>query len=160
MTQDDLKDILYYDYTTGIFTWKKNIGGRSKIGNVAGYKKQDGYIAIKVLGKRYFAHRLAWFYAKGTWPKIIDHDDHNKSNNIFTNLVDNTHKYNMKNSSMSKNNTSGHTGISILKSGKYSASIKVDGKSLYLGSFKIIDDAIAARKKAEIKHGFHKNHGK
>lgn len=38
----------------------------------------------------------------------------------------------------------------------YDAFIHVNGKSIYLGRFKDINDAIRARRDAEIKYGFHK----
>jgi len=161
MTQAELKEALTYDELTGIFTWNKYMGGNSKAGKIAGYKKQDGYVAIKVNGTRYFAHRLAWLYMTGTYPELIDHEDHDTSNNIFLNLKDVSHKTNMKNASMSKNNKSGYTGVGFDKrSKKWTAYIKIDGKSIYLGSFEDISDAISARKTAEHKHGFHINHGK
>jgi hypothetical protein len=44
-----------------------------------------------------------------------------------------------------RSNTSGHTGISFHKqSGKWMASIAVDGKSIHLGVFTLKEDAIAA----------------
>ena len=39
-------------------------------------------------------------------------------------------------------------------------SIKVNRKDIYLGRFDKFEDAVAARKKAERKHGFHPNHGR
>ncbi|EAS0891585.1 HNH endonuclease, partial [Salmonella enterica] len=40
------------------------------------------------------------------------------------------------------------------------ASITVDGKRKYLGSFKLLDDAKQARKEANALYGFHENHGR
>ena len=38
------------------------------------------------------------------------------------------------------------------------AQIKINYKTIYLGSFKNKEDAILARKEAEIKYDFHSNH--
>lgn len=70
---------LDYDPRTGIFTWHRT-------GQRAGSYK-DGYRRIKVLGKRYRAGRLAWFYCFGEWPaQQIDHIDRVKDNDRLSNL--------------------------------------------------------------------------
>lgn len=50
------------------------------------------------------------------------------------------------------NNTTGHKGIVALKSGKWTAQIGHKNKVYNLGTFKTIDDALKARKQAEIKY--------
>lgn len=50
-----------------------------------------------------------------------------------------------------ENNTSGRTGV-ILTRGKWCARISVSGKRIYLGEFVTIEEAIVARKIAEIKY--------
>ena len=63
LTQETLKRLIEYDPETGIFT---------KEGNVIGCFS-DTYTRIMILGKRYKAGRLAWFYMTGEWPEQIDH---------------------------------------------------------------------------------------
>jgi hypothetical protein len=43
---------------------------------------------------------------------------------------------------------------------KYRAYIMVNRKQIHLGVYEDINDAIAARKQANIDYGFHANHGK
>lgn len=51
-------------------------------------------------------------------------------------------------------NTSGHPGVWYRKSrNRWEATIMVAGKSIYLGRFKVKEDAIAARKAGEIEYG-------
>lgn len=50
-----------------------------------------------------------------------------------------------------KNNTSGYTGVSKLKSGKYRAYINFQRKQFYLGSFDTKEDAAAAYRNAKDK---------
>jgi len=55
------------------------------------------------------------------------------------------------NRKLRSNNYSGVTGVSWNKSSmKWIASIKYRGKSIYIGAFQAIDDAITARKKMEV----------
>lgn len=57
-------------------------------------------------------------------------------------------------------NKSGTIGVYYIKRlDKWGSQIKVDGKIIWLGSFIDKDEAVLARKQAEIKYGFHKNHG-
>lgn len=157
-----LKKLLYYNHLTGIFTWKVSNNRRVKVGDIAGCKHHTGYIVIYVNNKQHLAHHLAWFYIYGVWPdNQLDHEDHIRHHNWISNLKEATHQENHCNRTMQSNNTSGFTGVYECKqNGKWQASIIVKGKSKSLGYFKKKKDAIAARKAANIKYGFHKNHGK
>lgn len=56
---------------------------------------------------------------------------------------------------MRKNNSSGVTGVSVhhnIKSTVYMAQITVKGKTIYLGRFKTFEEAVRARKEAEITY--------
>jgi hypothetical protein len=89
LTQEKLKEMLSYCPITGQFKWKKKIGKRITVGNIAGCSNQDGYIQISIEKKIYAGHRLAWFYTHGEWPKQqVDHIDGNRSNNAIANLRD------------------------------------------------------------------------
>ncbi|MBV4427145.1 GIY-YIG nuclease family protein [Clostridium tyrobutyricum] len=57
------------------------------------------------------------------------------------------------NGNLQANNTSGITGVSFDKwANKWKSSIKLNGRSKYLGRFKKLEDAIKVRKEAEIKY--------
>jgi hypothetical protein len=51
-----------------------------------------------------------------------------------------------------KDNTSGYKGVMLNKHNSWIAFISVNKKKIYLGSFKDINDALSARKKAEKKY--------
>jgi hypothetical protein len=86
ITLQELKQHLFYDPGTGLFSRKVAAGG-AKIGDRAGWDTGHGYRAIGLLGKQYLEHRLAWFYTNGEWPpNEIDHVDMNGANNRFNNL--------------------------------------------------------------------------
>jgi len=161
ITQEQLKEILHYNPETGIFTWRTKAAVRIKIGDVAGFVCDTRYIRIKIKGKPYVAHRLAWLYVYGVWPKEqIDHINHDRADNRIINLREVTHQENQKNQSMRKANTSGVCGVSWEKGvRKWRARITVKGIKISLGCFADKDAAIRARKSADAKYGFHENHG-
>ncbi|WP_313687028.1 HNH endonuclease signature motif containing protein, partial [Pantoea sp.] len=146
LTQERLKEILYYDENSGLFTWMVNSSSRRK-GDVAGYLDSKGYISIRISGKHYRAHRLAWLYMYGAWPTyVIDHINRVKSDNRAMNLRDVTSRANSANRS---DNSSGCTGVSWRQDcDKWRASIWVDGKMKHLGNYHTIDAAHAAYRRA------------
>ena len=151
LTADTLRSILHYDPETGIFTWKVSTARNVKVGAVAGSVNGGGYLQIMVLSRLYKAHRLAWFYMYGEWPKLnIDHINRNPSDNRQVNLRDVTQKQNGQNASKRSDNTSGCTGVSWHKQrSKWQAHIRHNHKLIHLGLFESLEDAIAARKAAE-----------
>ena len=161
INQNRLKNVLDYDPETGVFTWKIKPSQRVNIGDVAGTKTPRGYQKIMINGEYLFAHRLAWLYVYGEFPKNeIDHINQVTSDNRISNLRDVTHTENNKNAKMREDNSSGYTGVSWHKAGKkWQAKVKLNGKSLYLGLWKHKQDAIAIRQAANVIFGFHSNHG-
>ena len=83
----------------------------------------------------------------------IDHKKHIKIDNRKNQLRICTAQENNMNRKISRNNTSGCTGVYwSVKNQKWWASIKFKNKSIYLGSFNKFEDAIKARKQAEEKY--------
>lgn len=154
LTQERLKELLDYDPETGVFTWKVYRGGRTKKGEKAGNVNGEGYTHIKVDGKQYKAHRLAWLYMYGTFPnKDIDHINRNKIDNSIYNLREVSNQQNSWNQKVAKNNTSGFTGVTWYKRvGKWGAYIKVDYKRKHLGFFAAPEQAHAAYLAAKAEH--------
>ncbi len=158
LKQSRLKELLHYNPETGIFTWNFSRRGATK-GSRAGTINGKGYSQIMLDRKTYLAHRLAWVYEYGDIPDLIDHINHNKTDNRKINLRNVSTRESTRNYPITKNNKYGVFGIS--KSGKkYRARIGVSGKYLSLGTFDTIADAIQARQAAERKHDYHTNHGK
>ncbi len=155
LTQERLKELLHYDAMTGEFTWKVYRGGKARVGTIASYDDGQGYIRIKIDGTRYKAHRLAFLYMTGEWPKDqVDHIDGCRSNNAFKNLREATERQNSANRRRSVGSYSGFKGVSFnRKQGNYSAQIKVNGKLIRLGRFNTPEAAHAAYCEAA-KHHF------
>ncbi len=171
LTQEYLKECLHYSPDTGVFTWLERplehfksdsyfkSWNRKYSGKVAGSAKKQwrtSYILIRINSKTYRAHRLAWLHHQGEFPKNqIDHIDGNGLNNKINNLRDVTHGENMRNKRLQLNNTSGVKGVYWRKlKQKWQADICISGKRNHLGYFKNKEDAAAARKEAELKHGY------
>ena len=163
VTQDLLKEYFNYDPNTGVFTRIKHTSSKAKVGYIAGTIdkiKCKAYIKISIDHKGYGAHRLAWLYVYGEWPKNeIDHIDGNGLNNAISNLRDVTSAENRRNQRINTNNLSGHIGVSLIKKGKWQAYINVNKKQIRIGYFNNIEDAIKAREKASSEYGYHENHG-
>lgn len=116
ITQNTLKELFDYNPDTGLFTWKVAKARRIKAGDVAGNLNNTGYIHIRVDGKNYQAHRLAWLYTHGKFPdNCIDHINGIKDDNRISNLRDVTTQEN-NSTLLAKKNTSdavplGKTGV-------------------------------------------------
>lgn len=115
LTQDRLKQLLHYDENTGVFT--RLVSHRTdRIGKEPGALNTKGYVQIRIDGKLYVAHRLAWLYITGEFPcDQLDHIDGDKTNNAFHNLREVTNKQNQENVALQVNNTSGFRGVSYDK---------------------------------------------
>lgn len=156
-----LRRLLSYDPEMGNFVWIGKTGRSTQVGTRAGRTDRNGYRGINIMNRKYAAHRLAWLYMTGEWPKQqIDHINGKRDDNRFSNLRDVSSSENRRNSRRSNNNRSGHTGVSFDKStDKWRAVIKIDGKQKEIGRFRRISEAIVARKRAETGYGFTSRHG-
>lgn len=171
---ETIRKLLSYDPDTGLLTWTRRPLGMFTEGRncnqwntrYAGKPAfgcfQDDYLHGAIFSIKYRAHRIAWAIHHGEWPSgQIDHINGIKHDNRITNLRDVTNQENSRNSKKPKNNTSGCVGVCWNKSSsKWLARIANGMNAVHLGSFEDINEAIAARKAAEKKIGFHKNHGR
>jgi hypothetical protein len=178
-TLDLLRQLLDYDAETGTFVWRtrtpdlmRALGKSTHSTNwwnaryagkeAGGPSGGPGYWQIAVGKRIYFAHRLAWLLHHGTEPiDEIDHINGHRADNRICNLREVSTAQNRKNQCISSHNTSGIIGVNWHKRDRrWRAFIKVNGRSVHLGNFIEVHEAIAARKSAEIRYGFHENHGR
>lgn len=152
LSHKELLRQLMYNPWTGIFYWKINTSNNSiKAYSIAGSKKTNGRITIKINSKPYYAHRLARFYVDGYMSEnVIDHKDRVPYHNWISNLREVSGQCNQRNTKSRKDNTSGVKGVYADKySGKWTAAVRVNNKSKYLGIHKDFDEAVCHRLAAE-----------
>ena len=156
LTQERIKELLDYNEYNGVFTWKK------RNGNVAGWVNSDGYRRIGVDRYIYKCSRLAFLYMTGSSPiNSIDHINHIKDDDRWENLRDVLAVDNARNMPLKKSNKTGICGVFFREErGEWMSYITCFGKKLHLYLGNDFFEACCVRKSAEVKHGFHENHGK
>lgn len=91
------------------------------------------------------------FLTKPSDYEVVDHVNHNTTDNRIENLRVCSHTENMRNSRRYSNNTSGRTGVYRYRD-KWRVKITVNKKDRHLGVFDTFDEAVKARELAEIKY--------
>jgi hypothetical protein len=142
LTVERLKYLLSYDPETGIWTRIVTLNQMSRKGTVAGTEHKAKrslaiYIRIKIDGKGYMAHRLAFLYMTGSWP--VNQPDHKNTigtDNRWENLRDATSSQNIANKKKDCRNKSGFKGVYYSTQYQaFIASIKIRGKTTKIGIF-------------------------
>lgn len=153
LTYEQLRELLYYDPDTGIFTWRMSRGS-SKAGNRAGSLNARGYVQIQLLSKLYLAHRLAWLWCFKEWPKgMLDHINGVRNDNRLCNLREASALENQHNRNRNSNNTTGYRGVSWRKdNNKYQAQISINGNQTHLGYYTTAKEASQAYEAAAIEY--------
>lgn len=148
---------LKYNPDTGVLHWMIS-EKRIKKGAFAGTLNR-GYLRIKVAGKTYKAHRIAWFLTYGKWPDgEIDHINGDRADNRIVNLRDVSRMTNTQNLHAAKahNKSSGLLGVTFNKNtGRWIAALQANKKEYFLGTHKTAQEAHNAyiQKKRELHIG-------
>lgn len=164
ITFNRASELLKYDPVTGELTWRVKRNGVKSIGCRAGYIRQKpcGYRKreLRIDGKNYVESRVIWLLVTGTFPdEEIDHKNRDATDNRWDNLQSLSHHENNKNKTRQRRNKTGVTGVYWRKKQQiFVSTIRVDGKSIYLGKFGSLNEAAVARRTAEVFYGVHTNH--
>ena len=136
-----LRHILSYNSHTGVVK-RKGKGNQHKKGKRVGCKVPTGYIVASIDNKRYLLHRIVWKLHTGNdpYPYEIDHINRKRDDNRIVNLRLVTHKEQMSNLSMNKNNKSGYVGVRK-KGNRYEAMLTRNKKTHYFGMFDTPEEA-------------------
>lgn len=179
LTHDIVRELLDYDPETGRLFWKERdvkwfneTETRSKAHSCKIWNNRyAGKECFTTSDKKNYkkgtllfltckAHRIIWLWFHGEWPDQVDHINGDASDNRLINLRNVTQFANQKNAKIRTDNKTGFSGVTQTKHGTIVSRITVNNKLINLGCFESIEDAAIARKAAEIKYGFHPNHGK
>jgi len=159
LTQERLKELLYYHPNTGLFTridLSSNSVRTDLVGRLAGGPTSDGYKRINVDGRRYRAHRLVWLYMTGNWPKEeIDHKNRIRDDNRWDNIRESTSTINSQNRG-GTNKWSECGLLGVTKHGdRFRAKIGVNRDSIHIGVYDTPEEAHQAyiEKKRELHEG-------
>jgi len=164
---------------TGALFWRARHGGMDLFGKTVTLRESRlfntaraggradklnarGYAVLQIAKRPFLAHRVVWGFHCGAWPDgPLDHINGTRSDNRIDNLRCVTTRGNNVNKALDKRNGYGCHGIfRIHRLERYGASINFEGRTVYLGSFKTLEEAVAARKAAEPVYGYHENHGR
>ncbi|EPD0133476.1 MULTISPECIES: HNH endonuclease [Enterobacteriaceae] len=168
-----LHECFSYDHLSGLMVWKvrpithfarerDHAAWNARFAGKNAGSMNKGYWRVEVSKKPMGVHRIAWAMHYGEYPEgWIDHINGDRSDNRIINLRVTDPVGNATNQKMPANNSSGVAGVSYVpRDNKWKAYIYHGNKFVYLGYFVDKNDAIAARKMAEVKYGFHENHGR
>lgn len=152
-TQQYLHETFDYNPEIGLFYRKKKLSNITKPDKPLLAGTKDGRISIRVNGKTYRAHKLAWLYVYGEWPEEIDHINNDGTDNRICNLRKATRSENTCNRRLQSNNKSGYKGVSwCAEKNKWDARVGVKNKIILLGRHEKIEDAIKAVNEARAKY--------
>lgn len=140
ISRETLTKFINYNESTGSFLWAVNRGS-IKAGSKAGAVNGGGYLVIGINYKLYSAHRLAWLYVHGVWPKnFIDHINGVKTDNRISNLREATIRENGQN--RIEHRTGKLVGATYAKDrNMWRAQIEINNKNVRLGQFKTEQEA-------------------
>jgi HNH endonuclease len=155
MTQKRIKELFDLDEKTGELFWKIKPCRNIKIGDIAGNINDRGRWVIQINRKTYPRSRLIFLYVKGYLPREVDHEDLNRLNDRPGNLRAATKAQNQQNCP-GKPNRNLPKGVYFKPSRKkpFFSKIRVNGTTIYLGSFLTPEETHQAYRLAAIKfHG-------
>jgi hypothetical protein len=154
ITKEDVDRVLKYDAVSGKFTWRVRTSIRVVVGGEAGSVTNFGYVSIRINGRAYQAHKLAWLVSTGCWPdRDIDHINGDRTDNRFCNLREATRSQNNYNAKRRSDNKSGYKGVFWnTQRQRWHARVQREGKQIHVGFFKCPTAAFLARRKVAQEH--------
>jgi hypothetical protein len=152
---EEVDELLAYDPENGSLTWKVDAGTK-RAGSIAGCFNVEMYPVVRIRGRLYKLHRIAWLLFYGAWPvNQIDHRDGDKMNLKIGNFRAATCFGNAQNKKLVSYNTSGIKGVSWhRRAGKWVVQITSNGEYRYLGLYS--DKKLAAQAYAKAANDLHK----
>ena len=136
----------YVDYILSHFKYDRGKIIRDDRKNSDGSLDKDGYLIIKIKGKQFKAHRIAWLLNYGLFPNHeLDHINRDKTDNRIENLRESNRREQVLNRFIKPNKDTGVVGVYLDKTRglKKRFATKVNQKTY---RFMTKEEAIAFRK--------------
>ncbi len=134
----------------GTLVWKIKPNKRTRSGDIVGCSGPGGYRQLKYKYSAYYVHRIIWLLHHGKFPKgIMDHINGNKTDNRIQNLRECTPRENDSNRKVHREGKL--VGCSKVGN-RYQAQIRINGRSVYLGTFNTEKEASDKYQDALRKH--------
>ena len=144
LSLERLKEVLRYEPERGVFFWNRPPKNHPRLQEYVAGGISSGYVMIKIDGRKYKAHRLAWLYTHGEWPNgDLDHINGCPLDNRMKNLRVATNPQNQANRLRERNKAT-PKGVRRLPSGNFQARISVNKKQILLGIFNSPSEAQSA----------------
>lgn len=138
------------DYKTYIlqnFQYKDGVIERTDRKNSNGCLDKDGYLKLKIKGRKFSAHRVAWLLCYGDFPKSeIDHINRIRTDNRIENLRESNRKQQAENTTRKPNKKTGVVGVYLddyTKGLKKKFTTHINGKTY---RFYTLEEALRFRK--------------
>jgi hypothetical protein len=152
VTSERVRELLDYDPSTGVLTWKVMGSGMKR--REAGCKRKDGRVIVRVDRIAYLRSRLAYLWMTGEWPTDeIDHINGDAGDDRWTNLRPATSLQQKHNRKVRKSSTTGLKGVLwSQRDNSWTARICVNGSNVHLGTFRTPEAAHEAYRAAAERH--------
>lgn len=135
--------------------WNTRYAGKEALPNV----DNNGYKRGSIMNMRVLAHRAIWTIYHGEAPNgPIDHINGDRIDNRIVNLRMTDVLGNNRNAALRKDNSSGVSGVRF-RNGKYSASVRNEGKKVHLGVFLDLSSAKESVDRYRSNLGYSTGHG-
>ena len=151
---EQMRAALDYDPETGELTWRhrpdRTVQWNGKWAGKKAGTPTNGAVMLRMGGRAYRAHRVAWFLVYGECPDSdIDHANGDGLDNRIANLRIASRTENNSNRGAPKHNTSGFKGVTWSKrEGFWRAQIQHKHKNHFLGYFVTPEEAHVAYREA------------
>lgn len=172
-TQSEIAAAIEYDASTGLARWKHRPNasarfnarhaGKALTGSPHPNGRGNFYLRICINRKHTFLHRVVWLLCKGDIPDgmCIDHIDGDGTNNRLSNLRLVSYRTNSRNQKRRHDCKSGVPGVSWdVPRQLWRVTVSENGRSITLGRFVAVEEAIECRTNYNRVNDYHENHGR